>query len=641
MPFREPAPNGAKGDDNLPVLVLPNGAILKDSYKVTGYIAAGGMSIIYSALRENEKYLIKEVDASDPKNVIALNQEKFTLERLQHPGIISVYDLFEQDGFYYLVLEYIEGESMERLISPFPDVFIQEKIILDWALQLCDILEYLHKQSPPVIYRDLKPKNLLKDKSGKLHLIDFGIARSFKQGRTRDTEAMGSALTASPEHYGGAQTDERSDIYTLGATLNFFLTNGRGQGDEPFVFASVRSINPKISENMDQVIRKALEIDPKKRYQSIREMRQALLNTRETPLPLVEPFGKRAESNETSTLSEGQDERTGSVYKILTSVALIILGILMVFVVVHIVTSGARKEERLASHTSGSAAVSPSVEASIGPSGTTGSVVTTVTVIYQSGGPSGSPSGSPMTAIPSPTLFVTPSKSPPGTVAQNTPPDLKSSGAYPTLQNSQNSQRQPSNPGEDPGQQQGGNQSQKRPIPTMYAGEKFQENMISMVKVYRDNKNSFEIIIPPGWVADDKTLEIAQTKQPGAIAGFAHLPHPSTGMNGPDIAIILSIEKRAPGMTDPRSIIEKWNEKTSSSGEQVTSAEQGASPSSDRVIQPVVINGRHSELRSVCVGTGSVAFLRAIPIGRNNQSGDWMDGNNVVDVLVSFSFIGQ
>ncbi len=148
-------------------------------------------------------------------------------------------------------------------------------MVLDWALQLCDIFAYLHGLQPPVIYRDLKPKNVIKTPEGRLILVDFGIARVLKDYKSRDTEPMGSALTASPEHYGMAQTDRRSDIYTLGATLHFLLSNGRGP-DEPFRFKPIRKVNPKISENFEKVLLKALNTQPEERFQSIEEMAESL-----------------------------------------------------------------------------------------------------------------------------------------------------------------------------------------------------------------------------------------------------------------------------------------------------------------------------------------------------------------------------
>jgi hypothetical protein len=170
----------------------------------------------------------------------------------------------------------VEGQTLDKLIPPQPNIFLQEKVVADWALQLCDILEYLHSLTPPVIYRDLKPQNIMRDIEGRIRLIDFGIARNLKDDKSCDTALLGSICTASPEHFGTAQTDERSDIYTLGATLHFLLTNGKGAGAQMFTYTSVRSVNPKISETLDGIIRKATEYEPANRYGSIRELRRDL-----------------------------------------------------------------------------------------------------------------------------------------------------------------------------------------------------------------------------------------------------------------------------------------------------------------------------------------------------------------------------
>lgn len=276
MGFRVPSPDGRKDTDNLPVLVLPDDTVLKDTYKVK-YLGAGGMSIVYTGVKNGEKLFFKEAEGRDSKKVIALSQEKATLERLKHPGIVKVYDFFEEDGFYYLVTEFIEGSSLDRQISPISGVFLQEKVLQDWAMQLYDIFIYLHSQNPPIIFRDLKPQNIVKDREGKLHLVDFGIARVYKDYKSSDTLSMGTKLTASPEHYGGRQTDERSDIYTLGATLHFMATNGKGGGEELFEFPPLRSINGRLSENFEAVVRKATEVEPSKRFQTVAEMRDAHL----------------------------------------------------------------------------------------------------------------------------------------------------------------------------------------------------------------------------------------------------------------------------------------------------------------------------------------------------------------------------
>jgi serine/threonine protein kinase len=273
--FRVPAPDGKKDKDGLPVMVLMENTILKGAYR-TRYLTCGGMAIIYLSYRDSERYIIKEVEANDAKKVMSLTQEKSMLERLDFPGIVKVYDLFEEDGFCFLVMEYIEGMTLDRKIRMGSEIFLSESVMRDWAFQLMDIFEFLHRQKPPIIYRDLKPKNIMIDKNGRIRLIDFGIARTYKEGRNFDTDHMGSMITASPEHYGGAQTDQRSDIYTLGATLHFLATNGKCLDRDPFDFPRVKTINPKISDHLDSVIERALAVDPEERFQSIAEMRFAL-----------------------------------------------------------------------------------------------------------------------------------------------------------------------------------------------------------------------------------------------------------------------------------------------------------------------------------------------------------------------------
>ncbi|MGV8120737.1 MAG: serine/threonine protein kinase [Candidatus Xenobiia bacterium LiM19] len=277
MGFRVAAPDGQKGKDGRTMLVLPENTVLRRKYTVR-YLTAGGMSIAYLGEREGKTYFVKEVETGDARRMVSISQEKLMLEQLDHPGIIKVFDFFEEDGFYYLVSEYIEGPSLEKLISPKTGIFIKESVILEWASQLCDIFEYLHHLKPPVIYRDLKPQNIIRDREGRLHLVDFGIARIFKTSKEEDTEPMGTALTASPEHFGGTQTDERSDIFTLGATLHFLATNGLGFSCQLFEFEPARTVNAKISEHFEKVLKKCTDFDPANRYQNISELRAALFN---------------------------------------------------------------------------------------------------------------------------------------------------------------------------------------------------------------------------------------------------------------------------------------------------------------------------------------------------------------------------
>ncbi|GEM_PF-892820 len=276
MNSRVAAPDGKRQKDGTPLMVLPEDSTLNREYRVE-YLGAGGMSITYKALKEGIPYFIKEVPSSDSKKVIALSQEKATLERLDHPGTVKVFDLFEENGYYYLVMEYIEGTSLDRLIPLQGSAPLKEKDVFLWAWQLYEIFEYLHSQKPQIIYRDLKPQNVIKDPEGRIHLIDFGIARVYKEYKDWDTESMGTVLTASPEHYGGKQTDVRSDIYTIGATLHCLFTGGGDRGSGVFEFAPVSSLRPGFSKELDKVILKAVEIMPDDRFQSIEEMRMAHL----------------------------------------------------------------------------------------------------------------------------------------------------------------------------------------------------------------------------------------------------------------------------------------------------------------------------------------------------------------------------
>lgn len=286
MAFRVPAPDGRK-EEGMPVLVLPENTTIR-GYKVN-YMTCGGMSVIYKAHKDNKKYVIKEVSGADSRNVMSLIQEKAVLERLNHPGIMQVFDLFDEDGFYYMVSEFVSGVTSDRKLPPSDsDRFLAESVVRDWAFQIFDIFEYLHNQTPPVIYRDLKPKNIMVNDEGRIKLIDFGIARTYKEGRTQDTEHMGSMVTASPEHY-GAQTDARSDIYTIGATLHYLLSNGKTMECNAFDIPSVKLFNKQVTDQFASVIDKALELSPDKRFQSVAEMRAALKGEPYPPIRPAEP----------------------------------------------------------------------------------------------------------------------------------------------------------------------------------------------------------------------------------------------------------------------------------------------------------------------------------------------------------------
>jgi len=338
--FRDPLPDGSPGFDNKSITILPKDTVLKRKYKVS-FLTTGGMGVIYTATLSDGKYIIKEVDGTQPKLVIALNQEKSTLERLDHEGIVKIYDFFEEEGYYYLVLEYVDGKTITELLPSSPDVYLPESTVTGWAIQICNILDYLHNLKPPLIYRDLKPDNIMvENNTGNIKIIDFGVARFLKEGKNTDGD-FGSVVTASPEHYGGGKTDARSDIYTLGATMHAVLTGGKGQCEELFIFHPLRSINKDVSPALEKVINKSLALEPEERYQTAKEFRDALLQTQPglasfRPPPIETPRDLKKKKEEIITerlgkkVTEEDKKKVGLIFTI--SVLLIALAIIIGFI---------------------------------------------------------------------------------------------------------------------------------------------------------------------------------------------------------------------------------------------------------------------------------------------------------------------
>ena len=270
-------------------------SMLAGRYIIVQKVGQGGMAAVYKAtdtrLGHNIVAIKEMSDAAitDPSEKQqarqAFEQEAQMLARLNHPNLPRVTDHFSERGKQYLVMDFIEGQTLEKILAPVPG-FLGEKQVVDWGAQLCGVLDYLHSQRPPVIFRDLKPSNIMVDQDGKVKLIDFGIARLFKAGKTTDTVTFGTAGYAPPEQYGKGQTDARSDIYALGATLHHLLTR-RDPAQMPFVFPSVRSLNAKVSEPLDRAILRALEQDPARRWPTAREMQDALVSPQPVPPGLL------------------------------------------------------------------------------------------------------------------------------------------------------------------------------------------------------------------------------------------------------------------------------------------------------------------------------------------------------------------
>ena len=280
--------------------LLPPKGMLANRYIIVQKVGQGGMGAVYQATdtRLGHKLVaVKEMsDAAitDPLEKQqarqAFEREAQMLARLNHPNLPRVTDHFSEGGKQYLVMDFIEGQTLEEILNQILG-FLDEKQVVDWGVQLCEVLDYLHHQQPPVIFRDLKPTNIMLDRDGKVKLIDFGIARLFKPGKAADTASFGTAGYAPPEQYGKGQTDARSDIYALGATLHHLLTK-RDPAQTPFHFPPVRSLNSNVSGAVDQAIMRAVEQDPNQRWQSARQMQRALVSPQPAaavPAPAAAP----------------------------------------------------------------------------------------------------------------------------------------------------------------------------------------------------------------------------------------------------------------------------------------------------------------------------------------------------------------
>jgi serine/threonine protein kinase len=271
--------------------------VLKNKYRVTHLVGGGGMAWVYQVealpVGSQSLWALKELrpltaDLQELKDARRMfDQEVQILSRLDNPHLPEIMDFFEEDGRAYLVMEFIWGESLEKRLEA-ANAPLLEAEVLNWAVQLCDVLHYLHGQNPPIIFRDLKPSNVMVTNTGVVKLIDFGIARTYKVGKKRDTVAMGSENYAAPEQWGKGQTDARSDIYALGATMYHLLANmSPTPSFLPTPPLPLAGYNPALSEATIKIIEKAMAEEPGERYQSALEMRQALLAA--LPAPYAAP----------------------------------------------------------------------------------------------------------------------------------------------------------------------------------------------------------------------------------------------------------------------------------------------------------------------------------------------------------------
>ncbi len=256
-----------------------NNIWLANKYRIVHAIKEGGMGAVYEAIDDSGKrYALKALidrftDQAERKEAIERFQEEASLLReLKHPRIPRVYDHFLHGGRYYLAMDFVEGSDLEDLLKRQPEKRFSEPMVLRWADQIADVLDYLHERR--LIYRDMKPSNVMIERAtGDVKLVDFGIAKLF-QPHQRGT-LIGTPGYSPPEQYQGQATPQ-SDVFALGATLHHLLTGRDPRDEPPFSFPSVRSLVPEVSQATDDAIMRALKMDQDQRWQSAAAFRAAL-----------------------------------------------------------------------------------------------------------------------------------------------------------------------------------------------------------------------------------------------------------------------------------------------------------------------------------------------------------------------------
>ena len=275
------------------------GTTLQDRYLILGLLGAGGMSNVYKGRDLHFPNVQKLVAIKEMTSMVTdqtmhemivtnFEREADLLATLSHPAIPRIYDYFIHNNSLYLVMEFIDGSDLEALLAETDD-FLPEQQVVEWAIELCDVLSYLHNHQPePVVFRDMKPSNIMIDQHAHIRLIDFGIARVFQPGQKGTM--IGTEGYSPPEQYRG-EASPPGDIYALGATLHHLLTRRDPRIEPPFSFAErpIREINAAVSPELEAVINASLAYDPKSRYPSAEQVKQALMGVVQETGILVKP----------------------------------------------------------------------------------------------------------------------------------------------------------------------------------------------------------------------------------------------------------------------------------------------------------------------------------------------------------------
>ena len=281
---------------NAPLVHPGPGSLLHERYKLLREIGQGGFGVVYLAedsKRNHRRVAVKQINIGklNTRETIeattSYNREVMLLSELKHRRLPRIHDYFTDPEHWYLVMDYIEGQTLEEYVQATPGRALPIQKVIDIGIQLCEVLNYLHSQTPPIIFRDVKPANIMQTPGGQIYLIDFGIARRFVAGRSRDTGPLGSPGYAAPEQYGTSQTTMHTDIYALGATLQTLVT-----GKDPLELQAGEaspSSGTRLHQKFSLLLGRMLEKESTKRPQSIQEVRTRLESLQRKKATFVRP----------------------------------------------------------------------------------------------------------------------------------------------------------------------------------------------------------------------------------------------------------------------------------------------------------------------------------------------------------------
>ncbi len=266
------------------------GYIIQRRYEIIDVIKEGGMGCVYKAkdIRLDRECAVKEMLSNDaPEDqeyaVKRFEEEALMLSKLRHIGLPVVMDYFVEHGRYYLVMDFIKGEDLENILEELDGKPVEEDKVINCAIQILEVLDYLHNQDPPIVYRDLKPGNIMiRDHDKRAVLIDFGIARTIASDSTTTKTIIGTFGYCAMEQVKG-KPEPRSDVYSMGATMHHMLT---GVQPQLLTIEPLEQVNPNVSKKLARIVMKALQEDPEKRFSSAKEMIEALVSS-EMPAKLL------------------------------------------------------------------------------------------------------------------------------------------------------------------------------------------------------------------------------------------------------------------------------------------------------------------------------------------------------------------